>query len=126
MSPTPSGANLLHSVERQEHIGLERPDEVAPDALAAVGHRTALPTREADGDGAGRRHGSQGVCRARSSASLSETGKKRRTVIAHALGHAVGYVRECGEVAHIFLWKPNFQEKQPDVVGSLKDMMSQN
>ena len=61
MSPTPSGANLLHSVERQEHIGLERPDEVAPDALAAVGHRTALPTREADGDGA--RHGPQEVSR---------------------------------------------------------------
>ena len=78
MSPTPSGANLLHSVERQEHIGLERPDEVAPDALAAVGHRTALPTREADGDGA--RHGPQ-RCRARSSASLSETGKKRGTVV---------------------------------------------
>ena len=66
MSPTPSGANLLHSVERQEHIGLERPDEVAPDALAAVGHRTALPTREADGDGARWWHGP----RARSSASL--------------------------------------------------------
>jgi len=59
MSPTPSGANLLHSVERQEHISLERPDEVAPDTLAAVGNRAALPTREAGGDGARRRHGPQ-------------------------------------------------------------------
>ena len=61
---------MLHSVERQEHIGLERPDEVAPDALAAVGHRTALPSREAGGDGAGQRHTVK--CRvARSLASLS-------------------------------------------------------
>ena len=49
-------AVAVRVAERQQHVGLERSDEVATDALAAVGHRTALPSREAGGDGAGRRH----------------------------------------------------------------------
>ena len=51
-----AAAVAIRVAERQQHVSLERANEVAPDALAAVGHRTALPSREARGDGAGRRH----------------------------------------------------------------------